>query len=85
MVRHMIQFKPSERKKPEDYLTLFKGTKIIIILFLSLSVYFSLSLFIFFFLGLVFPEYFYTFLHDYFNSFTTATQLTPDQCIKKLT
>ena len=42
-----------------------------------------LSLSSFFHSGLVFPEYFYTFLHDYFKSFTTATQLTPDQCIKK--
>uniref|UniRef100_A0A1X7TYI4 non-specific serine/threonine protein kinase n=2 Tax=Amphimedon queenslandica TaxID=400682 RepID=A0A1X7TYI4_AMPQE len=58
MVRHMIQFKASDRRRPEQYLTMFKG--------------------------LVFPEYFYTFLHDYFKSFTTATQLTPDQCIKKL-
>ncbi|XP_064396061.1 phosphoinositide 3-kinase regulatory subunit 4-like [Halichondria panicea] len=34
--------------------------------------------------GDVFPEYFYSFLHDYFKHFCINSQLTPDQCIQKL-
>ncbi len=33
--------------------------------------------------GDVFPEYFYSFLHDYFKHFCINSQLTPDQCIQK--
>jgi len=31
----------------------------------------------------IFPEYFYSFLHDYFKTFSTTSQLTPDQTIQK--
>ena len=33
--------------------------------------------------GLVFPEYFYSFLHGYFKQFSVVSLLTPDQCIQK--
>lgn len=33
--------------------------------------------------GLVFPEYFYSFLHGYFKQFSVISLLTPDQCIQK--
>ena len=31
----------------------------------------------------IFPEFFYSFLHDYFKLFSVSSQLTPDQCIQK--
>lgn len=98
MVHHMTQLDPRERLTAHEYLSLYRGTIQLIsmvhmiwgrlipkkslqqikVMVQSLHSHDALSV-----TGDIFPEYFYSFLHDYFKSFCITAQLTPDQCIQK--